>query len=83
MVNIIQKLFGNEDIVSSFKELDSELKRALINFRRLEDDWKAKVRLVNNYFKEWDRTGSFRDLKDIRKHIRLIEELEIEEEKEA
>ena len=78
MPDVIRKFFGSEEIADELKILDKELEGAINSVRELKEDWGKKAEHVNAFLKDWTSTSwSIRKLKE---HIKVVEELDIDEE---
>ena len=49
MANIIKKLFGSEEKATELGQLDEELKKAIEDIKKLEEDWHEKVVQVKEF----------------------------------
>ena len=76
MTNIIQKLFGDENMADEIAQLDEQLRIAIEDIKKLEEDWHRKVEQVNGFIKNWDKKWNLIKLKE---NIRVIEEIERDE----
>ena len=76
MSKIIERLFGNEENATELQKFSQDLEIAINDIKKLEDDWKEKVRLVKDFVSKWD---SVLNLEGLKSNIRIIVEIENKE----
>ncbi len=73
MADIIKKLFGSEENASELQQLHEELRIAIDNLRKLEQDWHEKVRIIQQFLRDWN--GKL-DLNKLNERIRILKKIE-------
>ena len=79
MTNIVQRFFGSEDVANELAQLHEKLRDAVEDVKKLEEDWKEKVRLTQEFLRNWNKAW---DLKKLKNNIRVIRSLGSEEQRE-
>ena len=80
MATIIEKFFGSEKAANKLREFDENLRIAVDDIKKLEQDWHEKVKEVNGFLGGWNAKPE--NLKILKNHIRVIEEITINEQEE-
>ena len=73
MTKIIEKLFGSEEGANELQQLHVELRIAIDNLKKLEQDWHSKVRIVQQFLQKWNSDWN---LNRLRQHIKVLKDIE-------
>ncbi|MBI2652415.1 hypothetical protein HYX00_03020 [Candidatus Woesearchaeota archaeon] len=79
MAKILEKFFESEQTASTLQTLDEELRVAIEDIKKLEEDWQAKVSHVQLFLREGNTDWNIRKLKE---HIRVVRDIDVQEKEE-